>query len=249
MQHIAERIHAQLHPHREALQRAAGKEEQASENAKFTFEFADVGRAEQGALSERLGLPGPDVDKAMRDEHDSEAEWTTGNYHMTTHPKQEFEFVDCPQEDKTYPGEGAGGRRRQKAEEVWREVHAKVPAGEVLQGFKSRLGKVDVAVMRRIVQEQLRQHANEEEKKERSVAEWRQALMQALTPTGAVPVGDVEGFVQRLDGEVVRAAAGRGWMSDVEKYEWVERELAREVRELQERLADLTLVEVKAIIL
>lgn len=233
------------------MQRAAHMEEQVPENAKFTFEFADVGKAEQGALNERLGLPPPYVAKAMQDEHASETEWTTGNYRLTTHPKQEYEFVDCPKEGKTYPGEGPGGRRRQLAEDVWRRLHSRLPVEEALKGFKSRLGRLDMNKMGRIVRKQLKEHTSESEKSERSVTELKHALVQALVRTEDVAINDTHGFVQSLDAQVVQAAAGGGWMSEGEKCKWVERQIATEVRELQERLAawDLSLVEVKAVML
>eukprot|EP00961_Rhodomonas_salina_P114860 1545387-Rhodomonas_salina.1 len=88
----------------------------------------------------------------MAHEHEDGTDWTTGNYDLTTNPKQEFEFVDSPDPKKTYPGEDVKCRqkrgtrpaqrlrRRQDAKEVWRELHAALPVAEALESFKAVVG-------------------------------------------------------------------------------------------------------------
>mmetsp|Transcript_62265 Transcript_62265/g.146800 ORF Transcript_62265/g.146800 Transcript_62265/m.146800 type:complete len:235 (+) Transcript_62265:65-769(+) len=68
---IAATIHSRLQPHRDALKRAKHVSQPGPTSTKFMFEYADVSQAEHGALSEQLGLPGPDVANAMVEEHAS----------------------------------------------------------------------------------------------------------------------------------------------------------------------------------
>ncbi len=72
---------------------------------------ASFGKLEEfyKGLDYHLGLPNPDVLRAMADEHtkrpDSEDEFTTPNYESTiTTPATEWEFVTNPQSEKVYPG-------------------------------------------------------------------------------------------------------------------------------------------------
>jgi hypothetical protein len=72
---------------------------------------ASFGRLEEfyKGLDYHLGLPNPNVLKAMADEHtvraDSQLEFTTPNYgSTTTTPALEWEFVTNPRRGKQYPG-------------------------------------------------------------------------------------------------------------------------------------------------
>ena len=109
----------------------------------------------------------------MAHEHQDSEDWTTGNYGLTTNAKQEFEFVDSPDPNKTYPGEDVkcqqergtrptpGLRRRQDAKEAWRELHAALPVAEALESFKSFVGQAfDFAALAARVQALLLGHVD-----------------------------------------------------------------------------------------
>mmetsp|Transcript_62264 Transcript_62264/g.146796 ORF Transcript_62264/g.146796 Transcript_62264/m.146796 type:complete len:289 (+) Transcript_62264:2-868(+) len=150
-----------------------------------------------------------------------------------------------------YPGEGPGGRRRQDAVAAWRSEHAELPVAEALKGFKSRLAKVDAEIVTRQVASALARHGSEEDKDRAFAGELRRALVQSLfqpEEMDAHEAGEVAGNVEE---EVFKTAAHGRWMGESERIEWVERQLKREVRELQEAIAawDLSLVEVKAVML
>ena len=103
----------------------SSKDAGANSNPKFamganTFEarFGSLDVFFDG-LDGRIGLPNPNVLRAMEDDHchhdDSCVEFETSNYGGTkTCPRTEWEFVYAPDPQTTYPGEGPGPSHRAK---------------------------------------------------------------------------------------------------------------------------------------
>ena len=103
-----------------ALRRAVQKTREARENAqdggsqsKFTNFEMKVGRSCGGmgdfkaSITGRVGEPSPDVFKGMMEEHtqreDSNAQFETGNYKISTSPQAEWDLVDAAAQGRALP--------------------------------------------------------------------------------------------------------------------------------------------------
>ena len=99
-----------LKPAFEAREKRSSEERKKNDDgsaSKFVFEYANVREAEIGSIYRQLGLPSENIAAAMEQEHNSEEEWTTNNYGVTTTPKAEWEYVNSPKRmQEVYPGEG-----------------------------------------------------------------------------------------------------------------------------------------------
>ena len=60
-------------------------------------------------LNALIGLPAIDILGAMQLEHEDETQFVTSNYHLSTTPLLEWEFVVNPHHSRTYPGEKGTG--------------------------------------------------------------------------------------------------------------------------------------------
>ena len=103
-----------------ALRRAVQKTREAKENAqgrgsqsKFTNFAMKVGlscgdmRDFKASITGRVGEPRPDVFQGMMEEHkqraDSDAQFETGNYKITTSPQAEWDLVDAAAQGRALP--------------------------------------------------------------------------------------------------------------------------------------------------
>ena len=80
----------------------------ASNETSFTLTYGDLSTF-FGGLEKKIGAPEPKIWKAMKREHmasnDSNDEFTTGNYFVTTKPEIEWRFVAEPDTQAEWPAE------------------------------------------------------------------------------------------------------------------------------------------------
>lgn len=92
-----------------------------AEGARFELKYSGLSDF-FGGLEKRIGAPDPNVEEAVEKEHvdaaDSQIEFTTSNYKVTTTPKIEYEFITQPEPSQMWPREeewtDAPGRSRRR---------------------------------------------------------------------------------------------------------------------------------------
>jgi hypothetical protein len=117
---------AEYEQRHESAENLSGSDSENADMGKFAMpvrqaQFGHVDLFRKG-LDSLIGLPAIDIFEAMHREHDENVEFTAHNYDTVTTPRQEWEFVICPDPDRTYPGEklkgAVTGRERKHQDEL-----------------------------------------------------------------------------------------------------------------------------------